>query len=160
MSRPGTFGAMASRSVSAVVVLGFLVAFCVAETSATKTKVGLLEALVKVSVQNKCKEDVRLVVGVGKVLDCKKGKVAVLGPVKLQLVALNLLKLELFVFDKNGKLLKVKAVVNVNLGLLGKVIKGVTELVLVVKEVEDGLESKLIKLLSGTKVIAQITVKL
>jgi hypothetical protein len=86
--------------------------------------------------------------------------VAVLGPVKLQLVALNLLKLELFVFDKNGKLLKVKAVVNVNLGLLGKVIKGVTELVLVVKEVEEGVESKLIKLLSGTKVIAQITVKL
>jgi hypothetical protein len=51
--------------------------------------------------------------------------VAVLGPVKLQLVALNLLKLELSVFDKNGKLLKVKAVVNVNLELLGKVIKGV-----------------------------------
>jgi hypothetical protein len=51
--------------------------------------------------------------------------VAVLGPVKLQLVALNLLKLELSVFDKNGKLLKVKEVVNVNLELLGKVIKGV-----------------------------------
>jgi hypothetical protein len=153
---------MARRSVSAVVVLGFLVvaAFCVAEASATKTKGGLLEALVKVSLQNKCKEDVRLVVGVGKVLDCKKGKVAVLGPVKLQLVALNLLKLELFVFGKNGKLLKVKAVVNVNLGLLGKVIKGVTELVLVVEEVVEGVESKLIKLLSDTKVIAQITVKL
>jgi hypothetical protein len=54
-----------------------------------------------------------------------KHKVAVLGPVKLQLVVLNLLKLELSVFDKNGKLLKVKAVVNVNLELLGKVIKGV-----------------------------------
>jgi hypothetical protein len=54
----------------------------------------------------------------------------------------------------------VKAVVNVNLGLLGKVIKGVTELVLVVEEVVEGVESKLIKLLSDTKVIAQITVKL
>jgi hypothetical protein len=48
----------------------------------------------------------------------------VLGLVKLQLVALNLLKLELFVFDKNGKLLKVKAVVNVNLGLLDPKVTG------------------------------------
>jgi H/ACA ribonucleoprotein complex subunit 4 len=48
----------------------------------------------------------------------------VLGNVKLQLVALNLLKLELFVFDKNGKLLKVKAAVNVNLGLLDPKVTG------------------------------------
>jgi H/ACA ribonucleoprotein complex subunit 4 len=39
-------------------------------------------------------------------------------------VALNLLKLELFVFDKNGKLLKVKAAVNVNLGLLDPKVTG------------------------------------
>lgn len=71
-----------------------------------------------------------------------------LGPVTVKLQALNLLRLHLFVFDKSGKLLKVKAVVNVNLGLMSKLIKGVKELVPeVVEEVVVGVEGKVIKLL-------------
>ncbi|KAG0589008.1 hypothetical protein KC19_2G285200 [Ceratodon purpureus] len=153
---------MAGRSVSAVMVLGFLVvaAFCMTEASASKSMDDLLEAKVKISLLNKCSQDVRLIVGVGKVLDCKKGKLAVLGPVKVKLQALNLLKLELFVFDKKGKLLKVKGAVNVNLGLLAKLIKGVKELVLeVVEEVVAGVEGKVIKLLCGKTVLVKLVVK-
>ncbi|KAG0611301.1 hypothetical protein M758_7G130300 [Ceratodon purpureus] len=153
---------MAGRSASAVLVLGFLVvaAFCMTEASAMKPKGGLLDVDVLIKLNNKCQEDVRLVVGVGKVLDCKKGQLAVLGPVTVKLEALNLLKLQLFVFDKNGKLLKVKAVLNVNLGLLGKLIEGVTELVLdVVEEVVEGVEGKVIKLLCGNKVLVHLLVE-
>ena len=161
-SLPFTICVMAGRSVSAVMVLGFLVvaAFCMTEASASKSMDDLLEAKVKISLLNKCSQDVRLIVGVGKVLDCKKGKLAVLGPVKVKLQALNLLKLELFVFDKNGKLLKVKGAVNVNLGLLAKLIKGVKELVLeVVEEVVAGVEGKVIKLLCGKTVLVKLVVK-
>lgn len=79
---------------------------------------------------------------------------------KVKLQALNLLKLELFVFDKSGKLLKVKAVVNVNMGLMSKLIKGVKELVPeVVEEVVVGVEGKVIKLLCGKTVLVKLVVK-
>lgn len=101
-----------ARSASAMLALGFLVvaAFYMSEASALNVKSPAVVEAVKISVLSKCTSDVRLVVGVGvgKVLDISKGKLAVLAPLKVKLVALILLMLELFVFDKHGKLLKVK----------------------------------------------------
>ena len=154
---------MASLILSAMMVLTFLVmtAFGMAEASGMNPQdFDRLEAKVKIMLHNKCKQDVQLKVGGrGKGLDCKKGKHEVLGPLKCKLLERNLLKLELFVFDKHGKLLKDTACVKLNLALWGVLHKGVTELVFDV--VEEVLEDcKVIKLLCDAKVLAKVVIKL
>lgn len=150
-----------ARSVSAILVLGFLAVAAFSMGEAAAAKAGPLSAVVKVSLFDKCSEDLRLVVSVGNVLDCKKGSLAVLGPVAVKLEALNLLKVQLFVFDKNGKLLKVKAVVKIDLGVLGTLVNGIVDVALdAVEELVEGAESKLIKLFCGNVLLASLVIDL
>jgi len=116
-----------------------------------------VDALVKLSLVNKLKDiDVRVVVKVGEVLNVKAGAVAVLGPVAVKLKVLDLLRVQVFLFGKDGKLLAVKARVFLNLKVLAKVVVGVKELVVEVVEELVGADGKLIKLIVDAHVIAVI----
>ena len=116
-----------------------------------------VDALVKVGVENKLKDiNVRLVVKAGALVNVNAGGVGVVGPVAVKLKVLDLLRVQLFLFGKDGKVLAVKGNLLLNLRVLAKVVVGVKELVVSVVEELVGKDGKLIKVYVEATLVAVI----
>jgi len=111
---------MAGRSVSAAMLLGFLMVAVLCLQVQADGHDDKSDAIVKVTLNNKCSYPALLVVGVGKHLTCKNGDLVVVGPIIVKVTVKGLLKLQLFLFGKDGKLLKVKISVKLDLKVVGK----------------------------------------
>jgi hypothetical protein len=141
----------------ALPLLGLLLlaaALCVAQADAAGVQV-------QVQVKNKCAQDVRLVLGVvkGKVLEVKAGALAVLGPVEVDVRLGNILKVDLFVRDGRGRLLKVKVTALIDLAVVARLVDGVRVCILEVVENKKGKVLELVALVGGRSiVVAKITV--
>lgn len=132
-------------------------ALCMAEATRPGDSLPTVPVKLEVDVINKCNNfDVELCIEIspGKVhkpVRCKKHKLTKVGPVEVKVNVLELLNLEVSLFNKKGKHEKVKLCLD--LDKLAIIIDGVTHLALdLVEDVAEGV----VKILCGSILVAKI----